>query len=134
MMYSARSTAGEGASPRSFMRPGSAKVGPRPTMTDRTWTNSSSLYIAPRSLSGESGPAQGVGRFGQQPDDERPEVGVHGGDLVEAHLVEDLLERHRVVGQEGDAPLPVVEGEGTRDELQHPPGVGHADPGVAAHE
>src|SRR6266540_2850273 len=133
MACSARRTAADGGSPRSFMRAGRAYVGPSPAMTDKTWMKSRTLYTAAGAL-GEAGPAEGLGRFGQQPDDEGAEVGVDGGDLVEAHLVEDLLERQRVIGQEGDAPLPVVEGEGARDQLQHPAGVGHADAGVATHE
>src|SRR5581483_5405564 len=140
MTYSTRRIVGLGGSPRIFMVAGSTKVGPIMAMAANTWTNSRNLYMRPPAESvGASGLAQpgaadGLGRFGQQTDDERAEVGVHRRDLVEAHLVEDLLEGDRIVGQQRDTPLPVVEGEGAGDQLQHPAGVGHADPGVTAHE
>ena len=69
-----------------------------------------------------------------QAGDERAELRVVGGHLVEAHLVDDLLERDRVVGEQRDAPLPVVEAGRAGDELQHPAGVGAADACVAGHQ
>src|SRR5690606_24042902 len=44
-----------------------------------------------------------------QPGVKRAELAVLGARLVEAHLVDELLERHRIVGEQIDAPLPVVE-------------------------
>ena len=41
-------------------------------------------------------------------EEELAEEGVDGADFVETHLVDELLEDHRVVGEEVDAPLPVV--------------------------
>src|SRR5688572_25576510 len=134
MTYSMRSTVTDGGSPRILIKAGSRYVGPSMATAAKTWMNIRNLYTDPPVGLGEAGPAQGLGRFGQEPHDERPEVRVHGRDLVEAHLVEDLLEGGGVVGQQGHAPLPIVEGEGAGDELQDPAGVGHADPGVTAHQ
>src|SRR5262245_40997272 len=52
-----------------------------------------------------------------QADVERAELAVPGAGLVEAHLVHELLEDDRVVREEVDAPLPVVEPDRARDDL-----------------
>ena len=68
-----------------------------------------------------------------QPHVERPEQPVERAGLVEAHLVDQLLEHHGIVGEEVDAPLPVVEADGTGDDLGHPAGVAPADEAVVLH-
>ena len=50
-------------------------------------------------------------------DVEGAEVGVEGAGLVEAHLVDELLEDGGIVGEEIDAPFPVVESDGAGDDL-----------------
>ena len=45
---------------------------------------------------------------------ERPEERVARARRIEAHLVDELLEHERVVGEERHAPLPVVEPDGAR--------------------
>src|SRR3989442_5116535 len=65
---------------------------------------------------------------------ERPEERVARAGRVEAHLVDELLEDERVVGEQRDAPLPVVEADRARDHLRHPAGVSAADLAVPAHQ
>src|SRR5437867_1353307 len=60
-----------------------------------------------------------VGGRELQADEERAELGVVGARLVETHLVNQLLEDHRVVGEQIDAPLPVVETDRAGDDLGH---------------
>jgi hypothetical protein len=67
-------------------------------------------------------------------DHERAELGVAGRGLVVAHRVDDVLEVGEVVGEQGHAPLPVVEPGRARDELQHPAGVGPAAAAVLVHQ
>src|SRR6266545_6002292 len=74
------------------------------------------------------------GAAADQADQERAEAGVGGGHLVEPHLVDDLLDRGEVVGQQGDAPFVVVQAGGTGDELEYPSLVAPAHRGVTAHE
>ena len=59
-----------------------------------------------------------LGRRELQADVEGPELRVPGRGLVEAHLVDQLLEDERVVGEQVDAPLPVVEADRARDHLR----------------
>src|SRR5581483_4745450 len=47
----------------------------------------------------------------------RPEPPVRCARLVEAHLIDQLLEHQRIVGKKIDSPLPIVESHGTRDDL-----------------
>ena len=51
---------------------------------------------------------------------EGAELGVAGRGLVEAHLVDAVLQVVGVDAEQGDAPLPVVEAGGAGDELQDP--------------
>src|SRR5439155_26132316 len=62
-----------------------------------------------------------------QADEERAELAVPRTCLVEAHLVDQLLEDERVVGEKVDTPLPIVEADGTGDNLGHLLGVAAAD-------
>src|SRR5262245_65954782 len=52
-----------------------------------------------------------------QADVERAEGGVAGAPFVEAQVVDQLLEDQRVVGEQIDAPFPVVENDGPGDDL-----------------
>src|SRR3989442_7821430 len=65
---------------------------------------------------------------------ERPEERVARAGRVEAHLVDELLEDERVVGEQRDAPLPVVETDRSRDHLRHPAGVSAAALALPAHQ
>src|SRR3989442_4609904 len=65
---------------------------------------------------------------------ERPEERVARAGRVEAHRVDELLEDERVVGEQRDAPLPVVEADRARDHLRHPAGVLAPDLAVPAHQ
>src|SRR5262245_25626410 len=49
-------------------------------------------------------------------------------DFVKAHLVDQALEDQRIVGEQVDAPLPVVEADRAGDDLLHRPGI------TAAHQ
>ena len=55
-----------------------------------------------------------VGRVEHEAGEERAELGVARRHLVEAHLVDDLLQRDGVVGEQRDAPLPVVDARSSR--------------------
>src|SRR5437762_614938 len=44
-----------------------------------------------------------------------PELCIHSADFVEAHLVNQLLEHHWIVGEQIHAPLPIVEADRARD-------------------
>src|SRR5690606_6941560 len=65
---------------------------------------------------------------------ERAELPEAGADLVEAHLVDELLELEGVVGEEGHPPFPVVEAHGAGDYLGHLAGVLATGPAVLPHE
>src|SRR5690606_8753491 len=64
---------------------------------------------------------------------ERAELPETGADLVEAHLVDQLLELERVVGEQRHAPFPVVEAHGAGHALGHLPGIPAPGPTVFAH-
>jgi hypothetical protein len=59
---------------------------------------------------------------------------IDGGDLVEAHLIDDAFDLEEVVGEQGDAPFVGVEAGGAGDELADFAGVFAAGAGMAAHE
>ena len=75
-----------------------------------------------------------VGRRQHEAGEERAELGVARRHRIEAHLVHDVLQRDRVVGEQRDAPLPVVEPGRAGDELQDAARVGAADARVAGHQ
>ena len=53
--------------------------------------------------------------------------------MVEAHLVDQFFEDERIVGEEVDTPLPVVEADGAGDDLFDFSGVAAADQSVLSH-
>src|SRR5262249_1496083 len=67
-------------------------------------------------------------------DVERPEQRESRARRIEAHLVDQLLEDQRVVGEQRHPPLPVVEPDGALDHLHHPTGVATSDLALPAHE
>src|SRR5439155_17989600 len=111
---------GEGVDPRSpgLIRRGAASL--RSTAATRTRAAS-----WPGSVGAGDSRAQDVAeRARREPDAhvERPEERVARARRVEAHLVHELLEDERVVGEERDAPFPVVEADRARDHLRHAAG------------
>src|ERR1700688_2373121 len=42
---------------------------------------------------------------------ELPEQGIHRADVIEAHLIDQLLEDQRIVGEKIDTPLPIIEAD-----------------------
>src|SRR5712671_2776648 len=48
---------------------------------------------------------------------ELAEQRIDGADVVEAHLVDQLLEDERIVGKEVDAPFPIIEADRAGDDL-----------------
>src|SRR5262249_38880103 len=66
-------------------------------------------------------------------DVKRPEDGVHRAHLIEAHLVNQLLEDQRIIGKEINTPLPVIETDGTRNDLLHGTGIATAHLAVLFH-
>src|ERR1700676_3029625 len=98
---------------------------------------SMSRRMRPRRASGELKLAfEPAGQlFNLQPycDEELAEERVLGADLVEAHLVDQLLEDHGIVCEEVDAPLPVVVPDRSSDDLLDPFAVSAADHAVLVH-
>src|SRR5262245_10233945 len=68
-----------------------------------------------------------------QTDVERPELGEPGAGFVEPHLVDQLLERQRVVGKQIHAPFPIVVADRSRDDLRDAAGVLAADLAMLEH-
>src|SRR5208337_3856664 len=68
-----------------------------------------------------------------QSDIEASEQRIHGADVVEAHLVDQLLENQGIVGEEVDAPLPIVKTNGAGDDLFHLSGIAASDEAVLIH-
>ena len=68
-----------------------------------------------------------------QADVESAEQTVNRAGFVEAHLVDEFFEDQRIVGKQIDAPFPIVETDGTGNDLRHPAGVVAADHAVLAH-
>ena len=68
-----------------------------------------------------------------QPHEESPEQPIHRAGFVEAHLVDEFFKYQRIVGEKIDAPFPVVETDGTGNDLRDPPGVVAADHAMLAH-
>src|SRR5205807_7228550 len=64
---------------------------------------------------------------------ELAEQGVDGADVVEAHLVDQLLEDQGVVGEQVYTPLPIVEADRPRDDLLDFTCVAPADEAMVAH-
>src|SRR6266481_6396117 len=58
---------------------------------------------------------------------------VDGADLIEAHFIDEALEDERIFGEEVDAPFPIVEPDGARDDLAHVARVPAADHAVLVH-
>src|SRR6185312_15438595 len=65
---------------------------------------------------------------------ERGEGGVEGTGFIEAHFVNELLEDDGIVGEEIDAPLPIIEAYGAADDLADAVAVAAADHTVVVHE
>src|SRR5438034_11353150 len=68
-----------------------------------------------------------------QADEKATEKTVDRAGFIEAHLIDEFLEDQGIVREEIDAPLPIVETDGTGDDLDHAPRVPAADPTVLAH-
>src|SRR6266478_3355453 len=75
---------------------------------------------------------QVAGRAAQS-DVEASEQGIDGADVVEAHLVDELFENQGIVGEEVDAPLPIVETDRAGDNLFHFSGIAASDQAVFVH-
>src|SRR6266436_6855434 len=75
---------------------------------------------------------QVAGRAAQS-DVETSEESVDGADVVEAHLVDQLFENQGIVGEEVDAPLPIVETDGAGNDLLHLSGIAASDQAVFIH-
>src|SRR5688500_18438798 len=80
----------------------------------------------------EEQPAQLV-RLYPRTEQERPELRELCTHLVEPHFVDELLELERVLREQSDAPLPVVEADGAADHLLDDAEILVADGPVAAH-
>src|SRR6266508_2248380 len=65
---------------------------------------------------------------------ERPELAIARTDFVEAHLVNDLLERIGLMRHERDAPLPVIDPGRPSNELRDSARELASNPGVAGHQ
>src|SRR5580704_8351020 len=68
-----------------------------------------------------------------QPGPKRTEIAVSRARLVEAHLIHELFEDHRIVGVKIDAPFEVVEADRARDHLRHAPVIRAPHDAVLAH-
>src|SRR6266478_5945302 len=64
---------------------------------------------------------------------ELPEERIHRADVIEAHLVNQLLEDQRIVGEQVDAPLPVVKSDRAGDDLPHFARIASADESMLTH-
>src|SRR3954462_2337373 len=63
----------------------------------------------------------------------RPEERVHRAHFIEPHLVDQLLEDHRLVGEQGDTPFPIVKADGAGDDLLYFSRVAAANEAVLIH-
>src|SRR5437764_8871451 len=70
----------------------------------------------------------------EPPDVEVAEIGVLRARLVEAHLRYELLEVHRVLGEERHAPLPLIEPDRARNNLCNSARVAPARETVTVHQ
>src|SRR5438105_10782789 len=73
-------------------------------------------------------------RLDQTADVEVAEIGVLRARLVEAHLGDELLEVHRILGEERHAPLPPIESDRAGDDLRSSPRVAPAREAVTVHQ
>ena len=64
-----------------------------------------------------------ISRWTAQPDEERAEECVNGADLVKTHFVDQPFEYERVIGEERDPPLPIIEADRPGDDLLYLAGV-----------
>src|SRR5690606_6308905 len=72
--------------------------------------------------------------FGQAGTDvEGTELPEPGTDFIKPHFRNDLFEMKGIVGKEGNPPLPIVQADGTGDDLTHLSRIGTADHPVAFH-
>src|SRR4051812_35491057 len=101
--------------------------------TRRTWD--SKIHPA-RLTPGGDFPIQNLAKFvrgNSHPDKERPKRGVHGTDFVEAHFVDKLFENQRILGEQVDAPLPIIEADRPGNDLLHLSGITPSDHAVLVH-
>src|SRR5689334_3783401 len=112
-------------------------IAPPTKSTAATRTRAASAASGPGSVGARRPRAQDLSeRAGGEPDAdvEGPEERVARARRVEAHLVNELLEDQGVVGEERDAPLPVVEADRARNHLRHLAGVPAPDLAMASHQ
>src|SRR5437899_1453822 len=64
---------------------------------------------------------------------EMSEEGVHSANLIEAHLVNQLLENQGIIGKQIHAPFPVIKPDRTGDDLFDLPSVTAANQTVIVH-
>src|ERR1035438_1410285 len=67
------------------------------------------------------------------PDKELPKQRIHSADFIKPHLVDQLLENHRVLGKQVHAPFPVVHPNRPGDDLLHHVAVPPPDQPVQVH-
>src|SRR5258705_891722 len=68
-----------------------------------------------------------------KPDKKSAEQAVNGAGFVEAHFINEFFKNQRIVGKKIDAPFPVIEADGSGNDLGHAAGVMAPDHAVLAH-
>src|SRR5262245_20221076 len=58
-------------------------------------------------------------RIDPRPDVKLPKIGVFCADLVEPHLVNQLLDGQSFIGKQGNSPLPIIKPHGASDHLSY---------------
>src|SRR4029077_8363477 len=74
-----------------------------------------------------------VGRRKAKPDEKGAKETIYSARFIVAHFVDEVFKDEGIVGEKIYAPLPIVEADGARDNLDDPPGIVPSDHAMLAH-
>src|SRR5262245_11360696 len=105
-----------------------------PSVSDRNRANNASTTLPASRRQSPREPCSQVGRLEANAHVERSKQGIQRTGGIKTHFVDELFKDQWIIGKQADAPFPVVQTDGTTDNLRHFAGVLASDHAVSTHE
>src|SRR5262245_31383206 len=83
---------------------------------------------------GTGEPCSQVRRLQADPHIEGPKQGIHSTGSIKTHLVDELFKDQWIISKQADTPFPVIQADGTADNLRHFASILTPDHTVPPHE
>src|SRR5215475_16152810 len=105
-----------------------------PSVSDRNRANNASASLPASRRQSPREPCSQVGRLEANAHVKRSKQGIQCTSRIKTHFVDELFKDQWIIGKQADAPFPVVQTDGTTDDLCHFAGVLASDHAVSTHE